>query len=154
MNRDPVAPVRLNPELPSKLEDIIGKSMEKDREMRYQHASDIRTDLKRLKRETETGRPGAASSGTIPVARSQTSEPSSPQTAPSGSSPAVAQRISSGAVAAVEVLRLAEESFENCDSDPVPAVAALLPEAFTPVTSAPRCPRFWQISTTRRGPGL
>jgi serine/threonine protein kinase/Flp pilus assembly protein TadD len=104
MNRDPVAPVRLNPELPSKLEDIIGKSMEKDREMRYQHASDIRTDLKRLKRETETGRQGAASSGTIPVTRSQTSEPSSPQTAPSGSSPAVAQRISSGAVAAVEVL--------------------------------------------------
>src|SRR5713101_6927936 len=104
MNRDPVAPVRLNPELPSKLEDIIGKSMEKDREMRYQHASDIRTDLKRLKREMETGRPGAASSGTMPVARSQTSEPSSPQTAPSGSSPAVAQRISSGAVAAVEVL--------------------------------------------------
>jgi eukaryotic-like serine/threonine-protein kinase len=104
MNRDPVAPVRLNPELPSRLEDIISKSMEKDREMRYQHASDIRTDLKRLKRETETGRPGAASSGTMPVARSQTSEPSSPQTAPaSGSSPAVAQRISSGPVAAVEV---------------------------------------------------
>src|SRR6202022_3102601 len=53
MTRDPVAPVRLNPELPSRLEDIISKSMEKDREMRYQHASDIRTDLKRLKRETE-----------------------------------------------------------------------------------------------------
>src|SRR5207249_8578609 len=62
MNRAPVAPVRLNPELPTKLEDIISKSMEKDREMRYQHASDIRTDLKRLKRETETGRPGPASS--------------------------------------------------------------------------------------------
>ena len=64
----------------------------------------MRADLKRLKRETETGRPGAGSSGAMPVAQSLTSEPSSPQTAPaSGSSPSVAQRISSGAVAPVEV---------------------------------------------------
>src|SRR5437762_9580584 len=103
MNRAPVAPVRLNPELPTKLEDIISKSMEKDREMRYQHASDIRTDLKRLKRETETGRPGPASSGTMPVAQAQTSEPSSRQIAASNSSSAVGQRMSSSAVAAVEV---------------------------------------------------
>src|SRR5438093_1384750 len=79
MNRDPVAPVRLNPELPSKLEDIISKSIEKDREMRYQNASEVRTDLKRLKRETETGRPGGASSGTILVTGSQISEPRSSQ---------------------------------------------------------------------------
>jgi serine/threonine protein kinase/tetratricopeptide (TPR) repeat protein len=104
LDRTPVPAVRLNPDLPAELEHIINKALEKDRELRYQHASDIRADLKRLKRETETGRPGAASSGTMPVAQAQTSEPSSPQTAPaSGSSPAVAQRISSGAVAAVEV---------------------------------------------------
>ena len=56
MNRAPIAPVRLNPDAPAKLEDIIFKAMEKDRALRYQHASDMRTDLQRLKRDTETGR--------------------------------------------------------------------------------------------------
>jgi eukaryotic-like serine/threonine-protein kinase len=59
LHKSPVAPVRLNPDLPAKLEEIIDKALEKDRELRYQHASDIRTDLKRLKRETESGRSGA-----------------------------------------------------------------------------------------------
>src|SRR5277367_4739438 len=54
LERDPVAAVRLNPNLPSKLEDIINKALEKDRDLRYQHAADMRTDLKRLKRETES----------------------------------------------------------------------------------------------------
>ena len=56
LNRAPVAPVRLNPDLPAKLEDIINKALDKDREMRYQAASDIRTDLKRLRRDTDSGR--------------------------------------------------------------------------------------------------
>src|SRR5256712_2102841 len=51
LNRAPVAPVRLNPDLPLKLEEIINKALEKDRDLRYQHAADIRTDLKRLWRE-------------------------------------------------------------------------------------------------------
>ena len=50
--QEPVAPVRLNPKVPSKLEEIIAKAMEKDRNLRYQHASDMRTDLQRLKRDT------------------------------------------------------------------------------------------------------
>ncbi len=58
LNRAPVAPVRLNPDLPPKLEEIISKALEKDRDLRYQHASDIRTDLKRLKRETESSKSG------------------------------------------------------------------------------------------------
>jgi serine/threonine protein kinase/tetratricopeptide (TPR) repeat protein len=56
LNRAPVAPVRLNPDLPPKLEEIISKALEKDRDLRYQHASDLRSDLKRLKRDTDTGR--------------------------------------------------------------------------------------------------
>ena len=56
LNRTPASPVRLNPELPGKLEDVVNKALEKDRELRYQHASDMRTDLQRLKRDTESGR--------------------------------------------------------------------------------------------------
>jgi Tol biopolymer transport system component/predicted Ser/Thr protein kinase len=55
LHKFPLAPVRLNPELPIKLEDIINKALEKDRNLRYQHAVDIRADLKRLKRDTESG---------------------------------------------------------------------------------------------------
>ena len=51
LNRAPVPPVRLNPDVPAELERIIDKCLEKDRDLRYQHASDIRTDLQRLKRD-------------------------------------------------------------------------------------------------------
>ena len=68
LNREPVAPVRLNPEVPAKLEEIINKALEKDRDLRYQHAADMRTDLQRLKRDSESGHRSAASSGNRPVA--------------------------------------------------------------------------------------
>ena len=55
LNRAPVPPVRINPDTPPKLEEIITKCLEKDRNLRYQHASDIRTDLQRLKRDTVSG---------------------------------------------------------------------------------------------------
>ena len=61
LDRAPTSPVRLNPDLP--LKDIINKALEKDRNLRYQHAADIRADLQRLKWDTETGRAVAASSG-------------------------------------------------------------------------------------------
>jgi tetratricopeptide (TPR) repeat protein/predicted Ser/Thr protein kinase len=56
LNRAPVAVVRLNHDVPPKLEDIINKALEKDRNLRYQHASDMRADLQRLKRDTESAR--------------------------------------------------------------------------------------------------
>jgi serine/threonine protein kinase/Tol biopolymer transport system component len=56
LNRAPVAPVRLNPEIPAKLEDVINKALEKDRDLRYQHAADLRSDLRRLKRDTSSDR--------------------------------------------------------------------------------------------------
>ena len=51
MNRAPLAPIRLNPDLPPKLEDIINRALEKERELRYQHAADIKSELLRLKRD-------------------------------------------------------------------------------------------------------
>jgi serine/threonine protein kinase/tetratricopeptide (TPR) repeat protein len=56
LNRAPVPPVRLNPEVPPKLEELINRAMEKDRSLRYQHAADMRAELQRLKRDSESGR--------------------------------------------------------------------------------------------------
>jgi eukaryotic-like serine/threonine-protein kinase len=61
LNRSPIAPVRLNPELPAELERIVNKALEKDRAMRYQSAADLRADLKRLQRDTSSSRVQAAS---------------------------------------------------------------------------------------------
>jgi serine/threonine protein kinase/tetratricopeptide (TPR) repeat protein len=56
LNRAPVPPVRLNPSLPPKFEDIINRALEKDRDLRYQHASEMKSELMRLKRDTDSGR--------------------------------------------------------------------------------------------------
>ena len=101
MNRAPVAPVRLNPDLPPKLEDIINRALEKDRELRYQHASDIRSELLRLKRDTDTtSRVAAASSETVAAAQNTSSQPVSQlQTPVPASSPVITPSSSSSAVA-------------------------------------------------------
>ena len=102
LDHDPVPAIRLNPDLPARLEDIINRALEKDRELRYQSAAEMRSELKRLKRDTASGRPAAATSGTVPMARDSGSPPV--QTSPtSGSAPALASSGSSGAVKAVEV---------------------------------------------------
>jgi serine/threonine protein kinase len=61
LNRIPPSPLRINPELPAKLEEIIGKCLEKDRDLRYQSAAELRSDLKRLKREADSSRSMAVS---------------------------------------------------------------------------------------------
>jgi eukaryotic-like serine/threonine-protein kinase len=100
MNRAPIAPVRLNPDLPVRLEEIINKALEKDREMRYQHAADMRTDLKRLRRELESGR----------SAVSEPAELTPPAMAGSGSALRAAGPSASVPVAAAGSSRITAES--------------------------------------------
>jgi serine/threonine protein kinase/tetratricopeptide (TPR) repeat protein len=68
LTSDPPPAIRFNRDVPAKLEDVINKALEKDRNLRYQNAADMRTDLQRVKRDTETGRMPAASSGAVKVA--------------------------------------------------------------------------------------
>jgi len=101
LNRTPLAAIRLNPDLPPKLEDVINRALEKDRNLRYQHASDMKSELQRLKRDTDTGRVSAASSGPVAAPRDTGSQPVAQQPVPSsGSVPAAA---SSAAVRVAEV---------------------------------------------------
>jgi eukaryotic-like serine/threonine-protein kinase len=86
MNRTPVPVLRLNPHLPPKLDDIINRAMEKDRELRYQHASDIRAELQRLRRDTDSGRSASASSGSTAAVQDPTEQFGRPLEAGSDSS--------------------------------------------------------------------
>ena len=112
LNRAPVTPVRLNPAVPPKLEDIVNKLLEKDRDLRCQSAAELRSDLKRLKRDSESGRVQAQDSAPVlasavrPAARAE-----------HGSSSAVLaeaarhHKASLGAIAAVVLLLIAAAGF-------------------------------------------
>src|ERR1700690_323017 len=89
MNRTPLPPLRLNPDLPPKLEEVINKALEKDRNLRYQHAADMRADLQRLKRDTDSGRSGVTPVELLP-------DPSQ-ASIPARSAAASSAQISSGA---------------------------------------------------------
>ncbi|HVP52412.1 MAG TPA: serine/threonine-protein kinase, partial [Terriglobales bacterium] len=89
LNRVPVPPVRLNPAIPADLERIINKALEKDRNLRYQHASEMRADLERLKRDSSSGRVAALTSDSA----AGVAVPSGPAgSAPSAAIPAVPTR--------------------------------------------------------------
>ena len=93
LERVPMPALRLNPDLPAKLEDIINKALEKDRDLRYQHASDMRSDLKRLERDSGSGQT---------VAIASTEPAPGPPAGPHQSSPVSAGSAGSGASAAVQ----------------------------------------------------
>jgi serine/threonine protein kinase len=99
LDRAPTPAIRLNPDVPPKLEDVINKAMEKDRELRYQHAADMRADLKRLKRETESRPSEAAGSGLMAVAAESSSQAKQRPTSASGSASAPTPSLSSASKA-------------------------------------------------------
>jgi eukaryotic-like serine/threonine-protein kinase len=96
---EPVSPQQLNATLPAKLQEMIEKLLEKDRDLRYQSAADLRGDLKRLKRDVESGRKGTASASSAGLAGNVASVPSG--SSPSGSVPALAPALASSSSAVV-----------------------------------------------------
>ncbi len=91
LEHDPIPATRFNPNVPTKLEDIINRALEKDRDLRFQSARDMKAELQRLKRDSEGRRPSSTASGASPVAREIGLEPASALiTPPPGSAPAAA----------------------------------------------------------------
>jgi serine/threonine protein kinase len=87
LNRAPIPPLRLNPSLPPKLEDVVQRALEKDRELRYQHASEMRSELLRLKRDSETQLILAANSGELPASPDAVTQASSSVPRPTSGAP-------------------------------------------------------------------
>src|SRR6185437_13744845 len=103
LDRAPTAPVRINPEIPPKLEEIISKALDKDRELRYQNAADMRADLKRVRRELESGRSPVLEIGEDEPAPSR---PGSGSAAAHGSAARMAPASSAAAVAVASSSRV------------------------------------------------
>lgn len=123
LDSDPPPAIRFNREIPPKLEDIINKALEKDRNLRYQNAADMRTDLQRLKRDTETGRVRAASSGSIAALQESGTQAGIAQPSPASVSTHLATPSSSSAVKVAEV-PLAKKS--NLRKIVVPSVVVVV----------------------------
>jgi len=152
LNRAPVPPVRLNPDLPAKFEEIIGKALEKDRDLRYHNAADLRADLKRLKRDSDSNR--SASYRAVPAEETAARPSSTGIAIPPADSYG---RISSGAsgISAVGTISGAQPAFSAAS---VPAKAAtavrswqtMLPWALVAVLAAGLIYSLWALRDASR----
>ena len=111
LHKAPVTAVRLNTEIPVELEQVMQKAMEKDRDLRYQSAADLRADLKRLKRDTSSGRVNVASGTTAAAGTPETNEAATRQSSASVATLPAKAGVSKSAVAAVVVVLLAATVF-------------------------------------------
>jgi eukaryotic-like serine/threonine-protein kinase len=112
LNRDPVAPAQVNPDIAPKLQEVILRALEKDRNLRYQHAADMRAEFQRLKRDTESGRREKAESVLTPTEGRSSSASNQKVRVPSQSAAPRPQRVSK------TINSLAVLPFENASRDP------------------------------------
>jgi len=126
LDSDPPPAIRFNRDIPPKLEDIINRALEKDRELRYQSAREMRAELQRLKRDTETGRMPAASSGAVPAAQESGTQAAITQPAPASGSTHVAVQPSSSAVKVAEVPAIRKRNPWKIAVPPVVVLTALV----------------------------
>jgi serine/threonine protein kinase/Tfp pilus assembly protein PilF len=143
LDEAPVSPLRLNPELPTGFEPIVYKALEKDRNLRYQSAADLRSDLARLKRDMDSGRSGSvAVSSSAPSASAPVIAASSASVAAAGSASGIAAPIAArkyliGGVAAIAVVAVLAGYLlirEKSDAQKVTSIAVL---PFVNATSDP-----------------
>jgi serine/threonine protein kinase/WD40 repeat protein len=149
LERQPIPAVRLNPEVPPGLERIINKSLEKDCDLRYQHASDMRTDLKRLRRDTDSGRILSSGSGAVqePTAESSTRSVATAQSS-AGARPGAAQ-----ADAALKRSLLKPWSWPLPLTLATLILAAVLAFLFRPTMPPPRVTASNQVTNDGRAKG-
>ena len=144
MNRPPVSPVRLNPDLPAELERIIRKALEKDRELRYQSAADLRSDLKRLKRELDSARSSGSIAAVDESSRVAPASSGAPDASPNpGNNTASAGNLQSRAQSGSQEAPSASQPAAAASSAQFPAASASAVTDTSQSTTSPARSRTW-----------